>query len=90
MEFFGEAIEAASRDGLQHSNANGPRNLLLLLPDEFTRADAERIRQLQGMDIKGSPAMLRQWVHRRYVTVVTDDNYRKLKYRNDGIDLAKN
>ena len=90
MEFFGEAIEAANRDGLQHPNANGPRNLLLLLPDEFTRADAERIRQLHGMDVKGSSAMLRQWVYRRYVTVVTDDNYRKLKYRNDGIDLTKN
>ena len=90
MEFFGEAIEQADRDELKRKNGNGPSNMLLSLPDEFTRADAERMRQLHGMDRKGTGNMLRVWVYRRYITVITDNNYRKLKYRSDGIDLAPN
>ena len=70
-------------------NTPGPRNLLTLLPDEFTTADAERIRQTQGMDARGTQNMLRQWVYRRYVTVVTDDSYQKLKYRSHGADLTQ-
>ena len=47
-------------------------------------ADAIRVRQSEGMDAEGVHGMLRQWVHRRYVTIVTNDNYSKLKYRKDG------
>ena len=92
MEFFGEAIEAANRDVLSAkvSSLPGPRNLLLLLPDEFTLADAERMRQMQGMDSKNTRNMLRLWAHRHYISVISDNNYRKLKYRSDGIDLTKN
>ena len=89
MEFFGEAIEEANREAVVQKNTPGPRNLLTLLPDEFTTADAERIRQTQGMDARGTQNMLRQWVYRRYVTVVTDDSYQKLKYRNHGADLTQ-
>ncbi len=92
MEFFGEAIEAANRDVLSAkvSSLPGPRNLLLLLPEEFTLADAERMRQMQGMDSKNTRNMLRLWAHRHYISVISDNNYRKLKYRSDGIDLTKN
>ena len=92
MEFFGEAIEAANRDVLSAkvSSLPGPRNLLLLLPDEFTLADAERMRQMQGMDSKNTRNMLRLWAHRHYISVISDNNYRKLKYRSDGIDLDPN
>ena len=89
MEFFGEAIEEANREAVVQKNTPGPRNLLTLLPDEFTTADAERIRQTQGMDARGTQNMLRQWVYRRYVTVVTDDSYQKLKYRSHGADLTQ-
>ena len=89
MEFFGEAIEEANREALVQKNTPGPRNLLTLLPDEFTTADAERIRQTLGMDARGTQNMLRQWVYRRYVTVVTDNNYQKLKYRSHGADLTQ-
>ena len=55
------------------------------IPDnEFSLADAIRVRQSEGMDAEGVHGMLRQWVHRRYVTIVTNDNYSKLKYRKDG------
>ena len=74
MEFFGEAIEAANRDVLSAkvSSLPGPRNLLLLLPDEFTLADAERMRQMQGMDSKNTRNMLRLWAHRHYISVISD------------------
>ena len=57
--------------------------------------NAIRVRQAEGMNAEGAEVMLRQWMHRRYVTIVTSDNkrksiYRKLKFRNDGIDLTKN
>lgn len=83
MEFFGAAIEEAQGGGAD-ARTPGRRNLLELLPDEFSLADAIRVRQSEGMDAEGVHGMLRQWVHRRYVTIVTNDNYSKLKYRKDG------
>ena len=89
MEFFGEAIEAANQEAVCGSKIHtGPRNLLELLPDEFTTADAERLRQMQGMDAQGTKNMLRLWKSRGYVSVVSDISYKKLKYRSDGIDLT--
>ena len=91
MEFFGEAIEAANQEAVCGRKKHaGPRNLLELLPDEFTTADAERIRQSQGLNIQGTSQMIYQWVYRRYITVLTDNSYQKLKYRSNGIDLKAN
>ena len=91
MEFFGEAIEEANQEAMCGRKIHtGPRNLLELLPDEFTTADAERIRQSQGLNIQGTSQMIYQWVYRRYITVLTDNSYQKLKYRSDGIDLKAN
>ena len=90
MEFFGEDIEAANNEVLVTKKASGPQNLLLQLPDKFTRADAERIRQQQGLNVKGTSQMIYQWVYRRYITVLTDNSYQKLKYRSNGIDLKAN
>ena len=89
MEFFGAAIEDAQQE-CETQRRSGPRNLLELLPDEFTLQDAVRLRQAEGMDAAGTKAMLYQWVHRNYLTVLTDDSYKKLKYRKDGVDLTKN
>ena len=76
MEFFGAAIEEA-QSGATESRTPGRRNLLELLPDEFSLADAIRVRQSEGMDAEGTRGMLRQWVHRRYVTIVTNDREKK-------------
>ena len=78
MQFFGAAIEAANQEA-EHTPKRGPRNLLELLPDEFTLHDAELVRQAQGLDTKGTNGMLRQWVHRGYALRVTDDSYKKVK-----------
>ena len=84
LEFFGEAIKEAMDEDkrpLYGRHRPGRRNLLELLPDEFTHADAVRARRTAGMSEKGTSSMLRQWVFRRYVTIVTNNNYQKLKFR---------
>ena len=84
LEFFGEAIKEAMDEDkrpLYGRHRPGRRNLLELLPDEFTLADAVRARRTAGMSEKGTSSMLRQWVFRRYVTIVTNNNYQKLKFK---------
>jgi len=78
MQFFGEDIERANNES-ERIGTHGPRNLLELLPDEFTREDALNVRIKQGMggDRKKCAQMIRQWVHRQYVLQVTDDSYIK-------------
>ena len=79
MTFFGEAIENANRSADEQTGRRGPRNLLKLLPDEFTVHDAELIRQANGMDTRGTRNMLSQWVHRGYLLQMTDDSFQKIK-----------
>ena len=85
MRFFASAIEMAETEG-ERSSKRGPRNLLQLLPNQFTMHEAESLRLQQGLDRKGTYNMLRQWVHREYVTSVTVDSltvYEKLKFKNN-------
>ena len=86
MRFFASAIEQAETEG-EKSNRRGPRNLLQLLPNQFTMQEAETLRLQHGLDRKGTRQMLRQWVYREYINriSVTDNNitvYEKLKFRN--------
>ncbi|WP_456088147.1 BT4734/BF3469 family protein [Parabacteroides sp.] len=82
MEFFGADTETAMRDTREGETLKrGRRNLLEMLPDPFTIADAIRIRQSQGMDAGGTRNMLNQWRCRHYITIMTNDNYQKLKYK---------
>ena len=83
MQFFGADIEAANRGDERYSN-RGPRNLLELLPDEFTTEDALQVRVKQGMggDKKKCSHMIHQWVYRKYVSQITDQSFIKSsKYR---------
>ena len=90
MEFFGDAIEAAMNMPAPDPHKPGRRNLLTLLPDDFSFDQAVRVRQEAGLDAKGTSHMLSQWKVRGYITIITNHNYRKLKYRSDGIDLDTN
>ena len=90
MEFFGDAIEAAMNMPAPDPHKPGRRNLLTLLPDDFSFDQAVRVRQEAGLDAKGTSHMLSQWKLRGYITIITNHNYRKLKYRSDGIDLDTN
>ena len=88
MEFFGADIEREMNSTTSGNNEKpGPRNLLELLPDEFTYQDAERLRQAQGLASEGTKQMLSQWKYRHYITDITDNRYQKLKYRSDGLTL---
>ena len=90
MEFFGDAIESAMNMPAPDPHKRGRRNLLTLLPDDFSFDQAVRVRQEAGLDAKGTSHMLSQWKLRGYITIITNHNYRKLKYRSDGIDLDPN
>ena len=89
MHFFGEAIEAAEQGGSSTSR-RGPRNLLELLPNEFTFDDAVSIRRQQGLGREGTKDMLRVWRNRGYIEERTNssnsfsepNSFSKLKYRN--------
>ena len=80
MNFFGAMIAADAEDTC-YETKRGPQNMLVQLDDIFTRDDAVRVRKLNGMPEQGVDAQLRQYVSRGYVTVVTDNSFRKLKYK---------
>ena len=81
MRFFAEAIEQA--DYIDDSKPRrGPRNLLELLPDEFSLQDAINIRRQQGLDGKGARKMINQWAHRGYILSGDGDGYSKVKFKN--------
>jgi len=76
MRFFGEDIENA--DKVQELPRKGPRNLLELLPDEFTIQDAINVRRQQGMNAKGYAPMIRMWKNRHYIEQRTENSYKKI------------
>jgi len=88
MEFFGDAIKEAQA-AAPHKQ-KGPRNLLELLPDNFSYREAVEVRLQAGMDEKGTQNMLNQWGYRKYIARITNYNYSKLKFRKDGTDTDKN
>jgi hypothetical protein len=80
MQFFGEDI--ANADNIENKPQKGPRNLLELLPDEFSDQDAISVRRQQGMDSKGWKQMVRTWKNRNYIKQQTANSYQKLKFKN--------
>ena len=93
MRFFGEAIEEANSGGRKGRERRGPRNLLELLPNEFTFDDAISVRRQQGLPREGTQDMIRTWRNRGYIeAVVSNDanskpneqlnSFSKLKFRN--------
>ena len=71
MQFFGEAIEQVECSASVARN-KGPQNLLDLLPDTFTRAQAGQMRSEQGIRRGSLKLMLSNWKHRGYIELVTD------------------
>ena len=98
MRFFGDAIKRANFSNEQ-SSKRGPANLLQQLPDVFNFQQAEYLRSQLGMDKKGTPSMLRNWVNRNYIRKippkgVTGDvisiqlfSFEKLRNRKDGKEV---
>ena len=73
MQFFGNDIEKAANGDDARIGTRGPKNLLQLLPDEFTLDDAKRVRQQNGMRNEGNLCnkMINTWISRGYVTQYT-------------------
>ena len=98
MRFFGDAIKRANFSN-EKSSKRGPANLLQQLPDVFTYQQAEYLRSQLGMDKKGTPSMLRNWVNRNYIRKIppkgaTGDvisiqlfSFEKLRNRKDGKEV---
>ena len=76
FRYFGDGIRQAQ--GAAKITRRGPRNLLALLPDEFSFEDAVRVRQKNGKDREGTGNMLSQWVFRNYVLRITDYSFKKV------------
>ena len=81
MRFFSEGIRLAEY-GVK-ANKRGPKNLLAMLPDEFTYQDAVNLRLKEGKSKDQTMSMLNQWVHREYIVRVTELSFKKLKYKTN-------
>ena len=77
MQFFGADIERATHGEDSRIGTRGPRNLLELLPDEFTIEDAKRVRQQQGKSNENTSKMISQWKTRGYILQLTVDSFQK-------------
>ena len=92
LKLFGQMIYDADgeQDKVSRTAPNGPKNLLSLLPDEFTMDDYVKVRRAQGFDNDNARRIrdaMHQWVHRGYVAKVegadTDTDspiFRKVKF----------
>ena len=92
LKLFGQMIYDADgeQDKVSRTAPNGPKNLLSLLPDEFTVDDYVKVRRAQGFDNDNAKRIrdaIHQWVHRGYVAKVegadadTDSPiFRKVKF----------
>ena len=92
LKLFGQMIYDADgeQDKVSRTAPNGPKNLLSLLPDEFTVDDYVKVRRAQGFDNDNAKRIrdaIHQWVHRGYVAKVegadTDTDspiFRKVKF----------
>ena len=95
LQLFGQMIYDADNDSssMPRTAPRGPKNLLEMLPEEFTAADYMRVRQAEGFDCDNANTVrcaLNQWVHRGYIVRIDtesddDDNnskiFRKVKIK---------
>ena len=85
MQFFGDDIERANRGEDSRIGKPGPKNLLELLPNEFTIEDAMQVRERENLDAsqRATAHMIRTWKNRGYCAQRTEHSYKKSdKYKN--------
>ena len=95
LKLFGQMIYDADKDqdSLPKTAPHGPKNLLELLPDEFSLKDYAKLRREQGFDDNRKRTMdaVYQWVSRGYVVKLLKDDsadtdtdsliFRKVQYK---------
>ena len=72
MQFFGPAIEQQESAG-QKTVTKGPQNLLDLLPEVFTREEANTLRQRMGIRSDSLRQMLCNWRRRGYIELYGEE-----------------
>ena len=82
MLYFGQQLEKELREEVEIQRQSGPRNLLELLPDEFTKEQYSLMRQQQGRKEDGGNA-LRVWAKRGYIAYdeVTGRYVKSVEYK---------
>ena len=92
MRFFGKEIEEEDYGCEQHIH-RGPKNLLDLLPDVFTREEAQLLRQRQGIRQGSVKYMLANWKKRGYIEihgeVMDNENLYRQQYAKTAAYLQK-
>ena len=86
LKLFGQMIYDADgeQEKVSRTAPNGPKNLLTLLPEEFTMEDYMKVRRAEGFDnddLKRIKGALKQWVFRGYVV--------KIESAEDGAEDGK-
>lgn len=80
MEFFWDLIDDEENGRNARIGSRGPKNLLQELPNSFTWADAERLREQHGLKISGTREMLKSWMkrgHLEYDSVSVNTTFQK-------------
>ncbi|MCR5064642.1 MAG: hypothetical protein K6A67_02625 [Bacteroidales bacterium] len=85
MLYFGEQLEKELREEVEIQKQNGPKNLLEMLPEEFTKEQYLLMRQSQGRSNDNGNALY-QWKNRGYIVqdessgmYMKTEKYKKLK-----------
>ena len=76
LKLFGQMIYEADNDQSDSPKTapRGPKNMLLLLPDEFTFEDYIKLRRSQGFEdtsLRNAKCAINQWIYRNYVVKVS-------------------
>ena len=76
LKLFGQMIYEADNDRSDSPKTapRGPKNMLLLLPDEFTFEDYIKLRRSQGFEdtsLRNAKCAINQWIYRNYVVKVS-------------------
>lgn len=81
LRLFGDAIREDNQK--VKFSKRGPQNLLAELTTAdnkvFTYSDLVKLRQLKGMDEKGTGKLLSKWKQRGYIRQLTDDSFESLR-----------
>ena len=72
MKFFGNAI-ASQEESEERMQTKGPQNLLDLLPEIFTREEANALRQRIGIRNDSLKQMLNNWKQRGYIEIYGEE-----------------
>jgi hypothetical protein len=66
MIYFGKQLEQELQEEEKIQHQSGPRNMLSMLPNIFTKDQYNQLRSLQGHTGNGDNT-LRVWLHRGYI-----------------------